>query len=455
MATHHYERSLNLADITLYTISAVLLIDQLAISVTLGIGSLFWWMVLLLVYLLPSVLVISELGSSFPEQGGIYAWIRSAFGPRWAVRTTWLYWINTALWIPSTFILLTGMFAALFFPEMTIWMRVAMAIGLVWALVWFNIIRLGLGKWLLNLNTYMKFIIFGVLGIGGLLYINAHGSVNELSLETLTPSFDDGLFAIPVIIYGLMGFELVSASSEELKSPEKNIFRATLLSGAIIAGLYFVCVFAVMGVLPAAEIDLGSGLLSTFEKLLGGSTAAHAIALILVCFAMYTLFSSLLAWAIAVNRSAAAAAEEGELPAVFGVFHTRNETPMGASILLGVLSTLILIIYAALATSAEDLFWSLFSAGAVIFLMPYIGMYLAFVGLRARYPERERPFRIPGPEWVGNLVAISCAALVGLSVVLLIWSPVDGFKLPVIAGFAVAVMIGEVIVATAERRVRR
>jgi hypothetical protein len=273
MVTHHYERSLNLADITLYTISAVLLIDQLAVSVTLGIGSLFWWVVLLLVYLLPSVLVISELGSSFPEQGGIYAWIRSAFGPRWAVRTTWLYWINTALWIPSTFILLTGMFAALFFPEMTIWMRVAMAIGLVWALVWFNIVRLGRGKWLLNLNTYMKFIIFGVLGIGGMLYINAHGSVNELSLETLTPSFDDGLFAIPVIIYGLMGFELVSASSEELKSPEKNIFRATLLSGAIIAGLYFVCVFAVMGVLPAAEIDLGSGLLSTFEKLLGGSTA--------------------------------------------------------------------------------------------------------------------------------------------------------------------------------------
>jgi hypothetical protein len=41
MVTHHYERSLNLADITLYTISAVLLIDQLAVSVTLGIGSLF------------------------------------------------------------------------------------------------------------------------------------------------------------------------------------------------------------------------------------------------------------------------------------------------------------------------------------------------------------------------------------------------------------------------------
>jgi amino acid transporter len=128
---------------------------------------------------------------------------------------------------------------------------------------------------------------------------------------------------------------------------------------------------------------------------------------------------------------------------------------MGSSILLGVLSTLILIIYAALATSAEDLFWSLFSAGAVIFLMPYVGMYLAFVGLRAKYPERERPFRIPGPECVGNLLAIACAAMVGLSVVLLIWSPVDGFKLPVIAGFAVSVIIGEVIVARAERRVRQ
>ncbi|WP_156507828.1 amino acid permease, partial [Halioglobus sp. HI00S01] len=53
-------------------------------------------------------------GCAYPEQGGIYAWIRDAFGGRWASRATWCYWVNTAVWIPAIYILFAGVYAQMF-----------------------------------------------------------------------------------------------------------------------------------------------------------------------------------------------------------------------------------------------------------------------------------------------------------------------------------------------------
>ncbi|MGG2035233.1 amino acid permease [Pseudomonas aeruginosa] len=77
---------LRLRDVVLYTVSAMLFMDQIALASSLGPSSLFWWLYVLVLLFLPMAMMTSELGTAFPANGGVYHWVRSAFGFRWGAR---------------------------------------------------------------------------------------------------------------------------------------------------------------------------------------------------------------------------------------------------------------------------------------------------------------------------------------------------------------------------------
>ena len=91
-----------------------------------------------------------------------------------------------------------------------------------------------------------------------------------------------------------------------------------------------------------------------------GSTIGNAFVLVLGVGALYTFFSNGVTWALGCNRAAAEAAIEGELPKIFAL-ETRIGTPIGAAVLMGLVSTFVLVLYGFLSGSNEDLFWSLFA----------------------------------------------------------------------------------------------
>src|SRR5690606_17919514 len=119
-------------DMTLFTVCAILVIDQLAASASIGPQAVFWWIFTMIFFFIPYGLITAELGSTYADEGGIYKWVKRAYGARWGGRTAWLWWINVALWQPSVFILFAGIYASLFMPEMSLWMKIAVAIVLTW-----------------------------------------------------------------------------------------------------------------------------------------------------------------------------------------------------------------------------------------------------------------------------------------------------------------------------------
>ena len=84
----HHVKTLRQRDMVLFTVSAILLPDTLASAASIGASSVSWWVLLSLFFLLPFALITAELGCSYPEQGGVYAWVRDAFGRRWGSRVT-------------------------------------------------------------------------------------------------------------------------------------------------------------------------------------------------------------------------------------------------------------------------------------------------------------------------------------------------------------------------------
>jgi amino acid transporter len=445
------EKILGKKDLVLFTVSAILLLDTLASAATVGVSSIFWWLFLGVVFFIPFALITAEMSCSYPEQGGIYAWVKTAFGSRWAARASWSYWINTAVWIPAISILFAGIFKQMFIPDLSLFGQIGIGLMLTWVTVLVNIVSLDIGKLVPDTGAIFKILIFLILIVAAFNYVGEHGMANEFSIAALKPDWQASFQYIPAIIYGMLGFELVSASSKEMKDPARDMPKAVLISAVIIIVLYTLGTVAMLAAIPSQDINLVEGLMDTLYLLFGQTPAGQTFAMAIGIMALFTFFSNGVTWALGCNRAAAEAAKMGELPAIFAIESKKTGTPIGASIMMGLVSTATIVLYGFLAGSNEDLFWSLFAFSAVIFMLPYIGMLLAFIKARVEQPNHIRPYKIPGGLIFARLLAYSCITVLTFAIVLFIYSPEEGMQWSVFVGVFVTLIIGELAIKSAEK----
>ena len=445
------EKILEKKDLVLFTVSAILLLDTLASAASVGVSSLFWWLFLGVIFFIPFALISAEMSCSYPEQGGIYAWVKTAYGSRWAARASWSYWINTAVWIPAISILFAGIFKQMFIPDLSLYGQITIGLLLTWITVLVNIVSLDIGRLVPDTGAIFKILIFLILIVGAFNYVGEHGMANEFSVAALKPDWQASFQYIPAIIYGMLGFELVSASSKEMKDPARDMPKAVLISAAIIIVLYTLGTIAMLAAIPAQDINLVEGLMDTLNLLFGQTPTGQTFAMVIGIAALFTFFSNGVTWALGCNRAAAEAAKVGELPAIFAKESKKTGTPLGASIMMGVVSTSTIVLYGFLAGSNEDLFWSLFAFSAVIFMLPYIAMILAFIKARVEQPNHIRPYKIPGGILVARLLAYSCITVLSFAIVLFIYSPEAGMQWAVFVGVIVTLIIGELAISSAEK----
>ncbi len=453
--TRGYKKVLKGLDLTLFTVCAILVVDQLAASAAIGPQSVFWWVFTMVLFFIPYGLITAELGSAYPDQGGIYAWVRRAFGPRWGGRTAWLWWINVALWQPSVFILFAGIFAALFIPDLTLWAQIAIAVALTWLTVWINIVRLDIGKWVPNLGAIFKVAIMLAIGIGGFVYAANHGVANELTISSMAPSWGASLAFLPVIVYNFMGFELMSGASAEMKNPARDVPLTIALSGLLIAAFYLFATIGILIALPLDEINLVSGVIDTLRVFLGEGGAGGALVIALGLMALYSFVANMVTWTMGANRSAAEAALEGNLPPMFARLHAVHKTPASAAIVTGIVTTVVIVIYGFLAADAEDLFWTLFAFSSIVFLIPYLIMFAAFLRLRSIDATTPRPYRVPGGNAGALAFATLCILFILQAIVFFIYTPGEfdlNYAGSVIVGVLVTILIGEGLIRRAERK---
>ncbi len=447
-----FKRVLGLLDITLFTVCAILVIDTLAASAAIGASALSWWVITFLLFFIPYGLITAELGAAYRGEGGIQNWIRRAFGDRWAARTTWYYWVNVALWMPSGYILLAGLVAQITGIELGLWSKIAIGVGATWLTVLIGITSLSAAKWVPNLGAFIKAAIMLLIGGAGLYVLLTRGPANDLSWAALKPQWGAGLAFLPVIVYNFMGFELVSGAGEEMRDPARDVPIAVITAGLLISAFYLLATFGILVALPVKDIGLIEGLLDTVRSLLAGAPGLNAIIAVLGTGAVFTILANLVTWSMGANRAAQAAAADGELPAVFGLLRQSNQTPIGAYVLTGIVSTLVIIAYGLIARSAEDLFWALFAFSSVIFLLPYLALFPAFLTLRHRDAATPRPYRVPGGVVGAWAMAIVCTLFIGQAILFFLWVPgvaIDWSKTgPILIGVGVTLAIGEGVIWT-------
>ncbi|WP_407675676.1 APC family permease [Photobacterium frigidiphilum] len=228
MDTQASTGKMGVTSLALFSLCAVIVVDTLTASASIGVSSIGWWILTLVVFVIPYGLITSELSTTYPGEGGIYDWVKKAFGYKWAVRTTWFYWINVGLWMPAVYIMFAGMFAELFFPGLSLLWQVVICIVLTWLTIWICNVSVDVGVWVTNIGAILKIVVISVLGFGGFIYAAKHGVANEFSLSAMMPSLDTGVAFLPALVFNLMGFELVATMTKEMKDVRINMMPIAL-----------------------------------------------------------------------------------------------------------------------------------------------------------------------------------------------------------------------------------
>src|SRR5258707_2007627 len=99
--TTQLHRAMGFWDVLLFNIAAVLGPRWIAAAAHNGTSSISLWVLAAVLFFLPTALIIVELSTRFPAEGGLYVWSKEAFGDFHGFVAGWAYWIYTFFYFPG------------------------------------------------------------------------------------------------------------------------------------------------------------------------------------------------------------------------------------------------------------------------------------------------------------------------------------------------------------------
>ncbi|MFZ0978803.1 MAG: APC family permease [Candidatus Acidiferrales bacterium] len=336
-----------------------------------------------LLWSVPVAMMVSELATSIPEEGGFYIWVRRGMGPFWGYQETWLTLAGSVFEMalyPNLFVDYIGRLS----PAIVAGHRglilgfLMIALCTAWNILGADAV--GEGSFVLNIALLLPFV--------ALVGFALHGGHAAAKAGTIPLRHADLLGGILIAMWNYMGWDNLSTIAGEVSEPQKTYSRAMLGAVILVIAGYLIPVAAVArtGVDPnrwttGGWVDIG--------KILGGETLAIAIAAAGVIGALGT-FGTLM---MSFTRLPAVMAEDGYLPKIFTRQHARTGVPWVA-ILAG--AGFWALCYPL--GFERSLFLDVLLTGLSILLE-----FCALAALRIREPHLARPYRVPG-GLIGTIV---------------------------------------------------
>jgi amino acid transporter len=332
----------------------------------------------------PVTLMVSELSTAMPEDGGYYIWVRRAMGPFWGFQEAWLSLaaslFDMALY-PTTFIL----YLARIWPPaggetLSIWIGVA----LIAACVGINLlgIRLvGAGSVAMTLAMLLPFAVLVAIGF----CLHPHGAALVSTAPAVKISWISGIYAV---IWNYMGWDNASTIAGEVDRPQRTYPLAMLASVILVAFTY------VMPVAAAARTGIAPGEWDTGSWVNAGQAigtwinpqAGRILAIAITAGGMISAFSMFNALILSYSRVPVAMADDGFLPRFMGLRNRRTGVPWAAIISCAIFWGIFIRLG----------FEELLLLDATLYGLSLILEFIAMIVLRVREPDLPRPYKLPG-----------------------------------------------------------
>jgi amino acid transporter len=424
-------RVLSVFTLVMINVIAVDSLRSIPFGASFGFSLVFYYLVAALVFFIPSALVAAELASTWPKTGGIYVWVREAFGPLWGVIVAWIQWIYNICWFPTILSLLGATLAYLIDP--TLINNKVYMLSIIFVIYWLTTLINALGMRASGLLSAVTAIIGTIVPMLSITFMGIYWLYDgrplqfSISWAEFFPDSSDLLILVLLtnVLFGLLGMEMSAVHAQEVKNPQRDYPRALLLSTVLILFTLIGSSLAVAMVVPKADLNLVSGLLDAFRLFLDAYSLSYLMPLVAV-FIIIGGIGGLGAWIIGPSKAILAAAQDGYM---FTSLKKTNVHGAPIKILLvqGLLFTLICSVFL-LSPSVQSAFWILSNLTSQLALFGYVLMFSAAIRLRYKYPDVQRAYKIPGGNYWGMWVVAGFGFLSSLITMLIGLLPPTGIE---------------------------
>ena len=412
-------KPLGLFSLVMINVIAVDSLRSLTAGVEYGFALLTFYALAVLLFFIPTILVSAELATGWPNTGGVYVWVREAFGPRWGFLTIWLQWIYNVVWYPTIFAFIAGVLAYLIDPSLANnkFYMLTIILVTIWIATIVNCFGMRISSLFSTLGA-LTGAIFPMLLITSLgVYWLSQGLPSQVnfSVKELVPnlaSFNNLAF-FTNILFGLMGMEMTAVHAGDVANPKRDYPRALLISGIIIVATLVTACLAIAVVIPVKDLNLVSGLVDAFNIFFSAYHMAWFMPIIAVLIIVGSL-SGASAWIIGPARGLYVSTQDNNLPKILQKVNNKN-IPVGILLTQGVIVTVLCTVFFVM-PSVNSSYWVLSNLTAQLALMFYILMFAAAIRLRYKHANVKRSFRIPGGKFgiwlVSGIGILTCIATI-------------------------------------------
>lgn len=427
-------KNLSVFTVCMMTVAAVVSLRGLPMLAKEGLSMIFYILFSTVLFLLPASLVAAELGGAFSGKGGgVYTWVKEAFGSRWGFTAIWLQWIQNVVWYPTVLAFAASALAYLFMkPDLASDGVFTGTVILVcyWGATFLTLAGSDVASSVTKYGALLGTVLPGILIIVlGLLWVDQGNPLQFLAASGgahAHPRFFPhitGLGSVAFlagIILLFAGVEVQAVHVNEMEDPGKQ-YPASMFLAAIVIFLLFLCgSLAVAAAVPAEEISLTAGLMQAFQLLLGKFHLGFLTPVVGLLLAFGSI-GSVMSWISGPSRGLLETAQQGELPPVMAKVN-RKGVQSTILILQAVVVSLLAGLYFFM-TDVSVAFFVLSAMTATLYLVMYILMYAAAIRLRLTRPDLPRSYRIPGGT-------PGMCAVAGLGLAGVVFSLVVGFFPP-------------------------
>ncbi|MGZ7030131.1 MAG: APC family permease, partial [Terriglobales bacterium] len=351
-----------------------------------------------LLWSLPTALMIGELASSVPAEGGYYAWVRRAMGNFWGFQEAWLSLV-ASIFDMAIYPTLFVAYLTRLFPWFAIGHRgVIVALGVVIVCALMNIAGI---RVVATTSLWLFLLLSCPFAIIALIALFKHGALAAVPVSPNVTNVDI-IGGLLIAMWNYMGWDNASTIATEVERPQRTYPRAMLCAVAIVALSYIIPVAAMSmtGLNPGAW-ETGSW--ADIAAMVGGPLLRIA----LVAGGMVCGFGMFNALVMSYSRLPLAMAQDGMLPAAFGKLHPRTRAPWVAIVVCAIGWALCLGLG----------FERLVTLDILLYGGSLLLEFLALIVLRVTEPDLPRPFRVPGGMFGAIAIGICPAVLLGFSVI--------------------------------------
>ena len=354
----------------------------------------------IILYLIPASLVSAELATGWPQTGGVYVWVKKAFGQRWGFVAVWLQWFQMTIGFVAALTFIAATFAYAFMPSVADNKLYQFIVSII---IWWGMTLVNLR----GLKTYTSiswsFLVIGMLIpaslliAGGVQYILS-GNPIQLTLHPswadIIPDFSNisSIVFLLTFVFLFIGIEMTAAHAGEVSNVRKNYPIAILIVGVVMALVSIAGSLIVGFLVPTANLNLLTGIMQAFEVILAGSSWLVSIVALLIVIGSIGEAST---WILGPVRGLASTAGDGNLPPLLQKTNAAG-MPVNLMILQAVLFTFWVGVYAILPGGVNSSYWVLLALTTVVYIVMYFFMYAAAIRLRYTQPGVRRPFMILG-----------------------------------------------------------